>query len=83
MIREQDQRKGFDWFISGDFPTARVSSSVAPTPRDAARHFALKWQLEAKRVEDTLNTESESVTNLVQRAQSLYELVEQDALWES
>ena len=90
MIREQDQRKNFDWFISGDFPTARVSSDVASTAREAARHFALQWQLEAKRLEDASSNEtrddgagSQSATqSLVERAQSLYELVEQDALWQ-
>ena len=90
MIREQDQRKGFDWFISGDFPTARISSDVASTAREAARHFALQWQLEAKRIEDRASRDSNGMQSdadqasqrLVERAQSLYELVEQDPLWQ-
>lgn len=92
MIREQDQHQGFDWFISGNFPTDTVHSSTASTVRDAARHFALKWQLEAKRLEDhtdDLSTENifgDDTPNrgaeLVERAQSLYELVEQDSLWQ-
>lgn len=92
MIREQEQNKGFDWFITGDFPTATVHSSVSGSARDAARHFALAWQLEAKRLEDSSQTSSENIDStfnaateaqqLVERAQSLYELAEQDSLWE-
>ena len=88
MAREQDQRSGFDWFISGDFPTDHVHSTVAETARDAARHFVLQWQLAAKRQE--VGSDGDGSTNenapepdetLVERAQSLYELVEQDELW--
>ena len=92
MVREQETSSGFDWFISGDFPTATVHSSVAETARDAARHFALAWQLEAKRLEDGISATSDETKppatsspeglQLVERAQSLYELVEQDSLWE-
>ena len=93
MVREQDQKQEFDWFITGDFPTARVHSTVASTAREAARHFALQWQLEAKKLEDSadddLSTENlfgidtkQSVDDLVKRAQSLYELVEEDSLWQ-
>jgi hypothetical protein len=89
MIREQDQRKDFDWFISGDCPTDRVHSTIASTAREAARHFSLQWQLEAKRLEDSSPGEPETdsftgqtTQQLVEKAQSLYELVEEDSLWE-
>lgn len=93
MIREQGETTSFDWFISGDFPTARVHSSSASTARDAARHFALKWQLEAKRMEESnqdpadegtqQNVGGKTSEQLVEMAQSLYELVEQDSLWQT
>lgn len=93
MIREQGETTSFDWFISGDFPTARVHSSSASTAREAARHFALKWQLEAKRMEENIQEPTDGETRsevsgktsgqLVEMAQSLYELVEQDSLWQT
>jgi hypothetical protein len=92
MIREQGEASSFDWFITGDFPTARVHSSIASTAREAARHFALKWQLEAKRLENSdqapaaaessQNADGKTSEQLVEMAQSLYELVEQDSLWQ-
>lgn len=92
MIREQGETTSFDWFIKGDFPTGRVHSSIASTAREAARYFALQWQLEAKRIEESgSDTQGEELTQpepgksgnqLVEMAQSLYELVEQDSLWQ-
>ena len=91
-IREQDQVTGFDWFISGDFPTEMAPSSLASTPREAARHFALKWQLQANRQseaeagtlteQETDAGESSVNSQLVKRAESLYELVDQDGFWQ-
>jgi hypothetical protein len=91
-IREQNQDTGFDWFICGNFPTVIAPSALADTPREAARHFALQWQLEAERRSQAapgMLTESESGpgqaavdSELVKRAESLYELVEQDNLWQ-
>jgi hypothetical protein len=73
-VREQDQPGRFDWFICGDLPTDYVPSSVASTPRDAARHFALKWQLDADR--------QDAGSQLAEKAQALYELVDQSELWQ-
>jgi len=92
MIREQGEVTSFDWFIKGDFPAARVHSSIASTAREAARHFALQWQLEAQRLEGggaaahgtevSKSTVAPTSDQLVAMAQSLYELVEQDSLWQ-
>jgi len=91
MIREQGESASFDWFIKGEFPAARVHCSKASTAREAARHFALQWQLEARRMEDgagepsgkgeTRAVPGKSSEQLVEMAQSLYELVDQDSLW--
>jgi len=75
-IREQGRADGFDWFIYGDAPTTVALSTVAVTPRDAARHFALQWHLEASR-------KDEAGADLARRAEALYELVEEDSLWQS
>ncbi|MCU0988836.1 MAG: DUF4826 family protein [Xanthomonadales bacterium] len=74
-IRDQSGRAGFDWFICGDAPLSHVDSKMAATPREAARHFALQWQLDATRA-------GEAGADLVKKAEALYELVQQDALWQ-
>ena len=38
------------WVITGVVPTDHAESNVARTVREAARYFALKWQLEAARL---------------------------------
>jgi hypothetical protein len=73
-IRDREQSDEYNWFICGDLPTDHIPSSQASSPRDAARHFALKWQLDAARREP-LDQE------LVKRAEALYELVNEDSLW--
>lgn len=76
QVREHGKTGGFDWFICGDGPTTVANSKVAASPREAARHFALQWQLESARkgAEDA---------ELSRKAGALYELVEDQDLWES
>jgi len=74
-IREGGQNLEFEWFICGDANLSKVHSSIADSPREAARHFALQWQLEAAR-------QGESGADLAKRAEALYELVEDAALWQ-
>jgi len=73
-IREQGQSGGFEWFICGDAPMTLVHSSLAATPRDAARHFSLQWQLDSAHLGD-------AGQDLVKKAEALYELVEDSSLW--
>jgi hypothetical protein len=77
QIRETNVPTGFTWLICGDLPTDHVGSAVATTPRDAARHFSLKWQLDAAR-----NIEPALAETLIAKAEALYELVEDESLWE-
>ena len=50
-VREASGSKPFRWLITGSIvPTDHIDSSVAELPRDAARHFCLKWQLGAENV---------------------------------
>lgn len=74
-LRERGEGSAFFWFICGDLPTDSVASSVASDAREAARHFALKWQLDADR-------RSDDASDLVQRAEALYGLTEEPALWQ-
>jgi len=75
-IREQGEVTAYSWFISGDLPTAIADSSVAATPREAARYFALRWQLNAARGGDRAE-------ELAAEAEKLYRLVDQDELWQN
>lgn len=74
QVREQGAAEAFDWFICGDSPVTVAKHTVAASPREAARHFALQWQLEAARQ----GADGEALS---QRAGALYELVEEDSLW--
>lgn len=73
-IRGQGNELGFYWFIGGNLPTDCIASSVASTPRDAARHFSLKWQLEASKA----GADGEE---LARQAEGLYELADEQSLW--
>jgi len=73
-IRERERGEEFSWFICGDLPTGHLHSSQASSPREAARHFALQWQLDATRRQD-------GGRDLVEKAEALYELVNEDSLW--
>jgi len=73
-MRDREQPGKFLWFICGDTPTDCIPGSSAATAREAARHFALKWQLDASRAGSL--DEGLSV-----KAGSLYELVEEDSFW--
>jgi hypothetical protein len=74
-IREQGEVTSYSWFISGDMPTAIADSSVAATPREAARYFALRWQLNSARRDDGFE-------EMAADAEQLYQLVSRDELWQ-
>ncbi len=90
-IRARGQSKNFGWFICGEVPTDFLKSTLAATPRDAARHFAMKWQLKAARhrrmaSQEPGGTEPESGQEdpgdqLVFKAEALYSLVDDARLW--
>lgn len=83
----------FVWTISVDKLIADyVAGSLAATPRDVARHFSLKWQMDADRI---LNIEANKgpIANtgknmqayskqLIQRAEILYDLASRDDAWQ-
>ncbi len=80
------------WLIAGsDTPTDLIAGETAVSAREAARHFALKWQLAAEQLKvgaaaTPANLEadelSKKVTQLICRAESLHELSELNAIWE-
>ncbi len=89
-VRERDSTKAFEWLICGELPTDSADSSVASTPRAAARYFAMKWQLEVARHQDLLDQKSsgpvpelrEPAGQLAETAEALYELADDENLWQ-
>ncbi|CAN5214386.1 hypothetical protein BH24PSE2_BH24PSE2_02570 [soil metagenome] len=92
---EQDRRASY-WVISGEgLPTDHIAADLATTPRDAARHFALKWQLEsthlsslsgqarASRDDDAADVDWTEIGKTLERqAELLYDYVQRDDLWD-
>ena len=72
------------WVLCGDLPCDHSSVDVAPNAREAIRHFALKWQMQA---ENLLQAESEEQKRfaqlLISRAEGLYKLYDEEPLWQS
>lgn len=90
-IRAQDKSKDFKWFICGEVPTDFLESTVATTPREVARHFAMKWQLQAERDQNLKghnlsgpgpeSSQDDPGNQLVDKAEALYELASDAGLW--
>ena len=74
------------WIISGAIPTDHLAATAAATPREALRHFCLKWQMQSGRLDSVGAADEQSWTgigeNLAQQAEALYSLVEEDSLWQ-
>lgn len=73
------------WVISGDLPTDHMPASAAPNAREAIRAFALHWQLKAEQIAQagfTDKTQVEFANLLVSRAEGLYDLFDNDPLWQ-
>ena len=91
QVRDASDPTIFKWVISGDVPTDYLDSAVASTPREAARHFAMKWHLEAARRQDPSvqktpgldpNQSSDHIgRQLAEKAEALFALVEDENLW--
>ena len=79
------------WLITGGGgPTDILNAELANQPRDAARHFSLKWQLGAQQLLDgevaapadmTEQEVREKTFNLIRCAESLSELVSAEQFW--
>lgn len=93
QLREAGEESTFRWLVSGDVPTDQIHSTIAATPREAARHFSLKWQMDAARYEneekrmeitpDERARLSQLARLLVERAEWLYDVVEDDRFWQT
>lgn len=89
QVRESIDKDSVRWIIAGhDTRTDHVDGAVAETPREALRHFCLKWQLGAERVLELDRDNQSERADLKQRgdklrkqAEDLYEIVEDDTFW--
>ncbi|WP_246058432.1 DUF4826 family protein [Litorilituus lipolyticus] len=71
------------WVLCGDLPTDHSSVDVAPSAREALRHFALKWQMQAEnlfRADD--KSQNDFANLLVSRSEGLYQLYDDESLWQ-
>ena len=92
-----NDRGAAHWVIAGEsLPTDHIEARLAATPREAARHFALKWQMESTRLADLSGQDSESDgevgsdvdwarigETLERQAELLYGYVGREDLWDA
>ena len=72
----------FYWVICGDLPSDHNVINVAPNAREAVRHFALKWQMQAENLLQSGDKEQIEFANLlIGRAEGLCDMHEQDHFW--
>jgi Domain of unknown function (DUF4826) len=79
-LRETGQKQRALWVIAGDVPTDQIDARLAETPRDAARHFSLKWQMHAARQDPTAGDLAVG-PDLAVQAEALNLMVETDDAW--
>jgi hypothetical protein len=75
--RGQGETRSFKWFICGEVALDTLDAAMADSARNAIRSFAMKWQLDAER-----STSGEESDRLIDAAQQLYPLAEDDRLWQ-
>ncbi|MGB5486688.1 MAG: DUF4826 family protein [Lysobacterales bacterium] len=86
------QKTRFIWTISGEgVITDYIAGSMAATPKDAAKHFALKWQMDADRLlavgknkgptRDAQLQMGNYANKLIKDAESLYDLTNREEVW--
>ena len=77
------------WVITGVVPTDHAEAGAAKTCREAARYFAMKWQLEAARLGQGTGSPqgdgkidwNEMENNIASRAEWLHDLMQDNRRW--
>jgi hypothetical protein len=88
-----DSESDFIWTMSVDkLISDYIAGSLAATPRDVARHFSMKWQMDADRLvsfeqnktsgEKNVERMQAYANKLIQYAETLYDLADRDEVWE-
>lgn len=75
--RKDRAPKSAFWVISDGRIVDHVERKVAKTPRLAVRHFSMKWQLNAARLDGA------AAADMARQAEALYALTEEDGHWVS
>jgi hypothetical protein len=73
------------WVITGDLPSDMLANEAAATARDAIRAFSFKWQMDCENIRKQQGqdqTQLEFANMLQGRAEALYELFEQENMWQ-
>ena len=78
------------WVICGDLPTDQIVLQEDEPAREVVRHFSFKWQVKAEEILQQLNHDNNQANNeqqqyahyLIGRAEGLYQLYQQDELWQ-
>lgn len=73
------------WVITGKVPADHVAASVSSDPRELLRHFSLTWQMKAQSIlnQETVDkVQADFAQLLITRAEGLYQLFEDDKLWQ-
>ncbi|WP_411358463.1 DUF4826 family protein [Pseudidiomarina salilacus] len=76
------------WLVNGDVPTDVTGKKAADNARDALRYFSFQWQLKAQNLmadEQAMAdpTKRQYANYLVNRAETIYEVVDSPDLWEA
>ena len=89
-----NEKSRFIWTISGErVTTDHIDGKAAQGPREVARHFALKWQVDAERLgsisvqRSSLKDSGENMKGytgkLVENAEYVYELSNREEIWKN
>lgn len=91
-VWDSSQKTQFIWTISGDgVTTDHVPGSMATTPQDVAKHFSMKWQLDADNIMELAKSKAPGgkpephmeahAQKLIEQAENLYGLTMVDDYW--
>ena len=81
LLTAQDGKKY--WVINGDLPADHVQMDAAASAREALRHFSMKWQLQAENLIHSNDDKQKDFGNLlIGRAEGLYQIYEDEKLWQ-
>ena len=80
-VRESTTHAKFLWFANSSELVHFAGEQVAETARDAARYFAMKWQLDAQKLYADKNSDDVLADTLSEHSESLLELVANDEFW--
>ena len=91
-VWDATQKSKFFWIITGEsVATDHIPGHLATTAKDVARHFALKWQMDADKLLElaskrgfpgsTKESMEAYTKTLIQYAENLYDLTTLDEFW--